>query len=502
MKKKKKRIIILAVVAAVIVIAIVMISQMARASASKMMEAVYQNYTVAKGTVETTITAGGQLSAEETENVLVPDGLTVTKLCVSAGDEVKAGAVLCELDPDSVRNQLIYAGKQATTSENHLGKSGTNDTITAPAQGRLKYQPAKVGDDVISDMLQYGALAILSTDGWMRLEVQTNMELTLGEKVIAEWDGGKAKAVVDKKVDGGYSILVPDDHAPYLVTAKVYKMDQEVGSGTLRINLPVEVYGFAGTIRKVSYQVDESVPDGRALFTLTNPPVSTGYAARYNERSGLADRYAALIRLHANPSVVAPCDGIISEIFVTQDGLTGKVDKADKDSIAFSIATGSINQLVVDVDELDIISTLEGLTAEVTFEALPNEHFSGAVTRVTKIGKKQNSISTYPVEITIEPDKRLLIGMNGTATILADRVENTLIIPINAISEDGEGTFVNVLAADGARVRTAITTGKSDGSMVEVTSGLSEGDVISYTLPGLTLADMYGGMQGAAVAME
>lgn len=497
MKNKKKRVILWLIILAVLVIAAVVTVKVIQAKTTDALQNVlYQTYTVERGTVESTITASGQLSAADTRNVLAPDGMTVTRIRVVAGDPVKTGDVLCELDPDSVRKQLIYELKQSTASENHLGTVNFADSVTAPAQGRLKYQPVQVGDDVLTSMLNYGCLAILSLDGYMNLQIDTAAELTLGSKVMVTWDGGKSKGTVKTKTATGYVILVPDDHAPYqgIATAFTYDDNTEIGSGTLLINLPSEVYGYDGTIRKVAYHVDESVPDGRTMFTLDNAPAATNYVSRYVERTDLSDRYAELIKLYANPCLLAPCDGVVSEISVTLDGLTGKADKSDRDSIAFTLQTGGSTKLTVDMNELDILSAQLGQTATVSIDAIPGETFDGTVSRISQIGKKQNSVSTFPVELLLGDDARFLSGMNASATILVSRSENVLTIPIDAIGEDSDGEYVFVLSPSGERVRTAITTGMSDGTTAEVVSGLSEGDVVSYELPGLDLSAMYGAM--------
>ena len=96
-------------------------------------------------------------------------------------------------------------------------------------------------------------------------------------------------------------------------------------------------------------------------------------------------------------------------------------------------------------------------------------------------GKKENSIATFPVEIKLDGETRLMSGMNGTATILVERAEDVLLVPLEAVEEDAEGEFVNVVDAAGQNVRTKIVTGRSDSQMVEVLEGLAEGDTVSFT---------------------
>ena len=68
-------------------------------------------------------------------------------------------------------------------------------------------------------------------------------------------------------------------------------------------------------------------------------------------------------------------------------------------------------------------------------------------------------------------------GSNGDATITADKVDNVLLIPVEAISEDSNGEFVYVGTE---RKKTYITSGLSDGAYAEVKTGLSEGNKVLY----------------------
>lgn len=456
----------------------------------------YETYSVARGTLEKTITATGALVCADTDVMNLPDGILVDDVLVKTGDVVAKGDTLALLNAASVNEQLAYLAKKVKEEDNKLATAGSEESITAPAKGRVKYQPVAEGDDVLAAMETYGALAILSTDGWMRLEIETERELTLGQRMEVVWDGGGVSGTVDRRTATGYVVLVPDGRAPYLGKATLLDVDgtTEIGSGTLTINMPVEVYGFDGTIRTIRYHLDESVPDGREMFELKNAPVSIAFSARFAARSKLAELYKQVIELSEHYRVTAPCDGVVGEISIKKGQATGKTANADARAVAFQFNTGGATTLAVNVDELDITLVTAGQTASISLDALPSETLTAEVTRVTRTGKKENSIATFPVELTLPLDERFMAGMNATATILVERAEDVLLIPIMAIEEDAEGAFVYVLGTDGTRVRTAIQTGRSDGQMAEVLEGLQEGDTLSYVYMDMSSA---GGATGS-----
>lgn len=482
-KKRKWWILLLVILVVAAVAAVLLLKNAAEQAAAAVaaMGSAEQTYTVERGTLEKTITGTGVLAASDTELVKAPNGLLVEKVLVTAGEAVKKGQPLVQFDGDSVYDQLVFLEKKVSDADNGLKTAGVEDSITAPATGRVKYQPVKEGDDVMTAMQQYGVLAILSTDGWMRFSIETDRVLTLGSRMTVRWPDGRATGTVDRKTDKGYVVLVPDSHAPYLGTATLMDGDTEIGSGTLFINLPAEVVGRDGVVRTIRYHLDESVPDGREMFALRVPPVNTSFASKYTARSKFMDLYKRVIALSAgDPVIVAPCDGVIGEISVKVGETVGKVATAEADSALLTLGTGGARKLTVNIDELDILSVMLGQTAEISLDAMPGEPLNAEVTRISVSGKKENSISTFPVELTMPDDARLMAGMNGTATILAERVENVLLVPLEAVEEDSDGEYVYVLAADGTKTRTKITTGRSDETLVEVTEGLGEGDVVSY----------------------
>ncbi len=159
----------------------------------------------------------------------------------------------------------------------------------------------------------------------------------------------------------------------------------------------------------------------------------------------------------------------------------------------FKFEAGSATTLVVDIDELDILSVKPGQTVEVVLDALPNETFTGTITKISAMGTTQSGVTTYPVTIKIQgADERLLPGMNASVTIVTDVAEGIVTIPLEALQEMGGEKFVFIAGAqaqaDGSDEtqpslmgeRRVVTTGLSDGVNVEVTSGLTEGEQITY----------------------
>ncbi len=101
--------------------------------------------------------------------------------------------------------------------------------------------------------------------------------------------------------------------------------------------------------------------------------------------------------------------------------------------------------------------------------------------------------SVATVRCAVPGDVRVFAGLAATLTIAGGIAENVLVIPTTAV-EGGSGTGIVYLPAVGGEPeQREVTLGLSDGSMVQVTGGLAEGEEILQFVPG-ALADPDMGM--------
>ena len=475
--KKKKRIwpwIVLGVVV-LAVVGLALLNQAAKSAA----QTVYAPYTVATGTVERTITGSGKLASSDSETLRLPGGVHVDTVIAKSGDAVKAGDTLATLDLDSLKTQAAQVSSDLTTLDRSVANRSEITSVKSPVRGRVKYLPAKSGDDVLADIEAYGALALISADEKMVLEIKSTADLALYSEVKVTWEKGHATGTVVAKTADGYRITLTDDGTPYQAQAKVYDGDTLLGEGTILINSPVTVLANGGQIKSVRVSENTQVSAGGGLFSLEYAPDSASYITALADRNEKAALYQTLLGYIADPRVLAPVDGYIDEVQISDDTDIAAATASDGLSDAFSIHTGGAVKMSIDVDELDIDDVALNQSVSVTLDAYPGETFAASVTHISRIGESDASITTYPVEVTLQFDERLLEGMNGSAVILTATRDNVVLLPISMIKEDANGEYVFVQAADGkSYTRLDVTTGLSDGTNAEITSGLVAGDIV------------------------
>lgn len=157
-------------------------------------------------------------------------------------------------------------------------------------------------------------------------------------------------------------------------------------------------------------------------------------------------------------------------------------DSYSTDVTAFTISSDENMCLSVSVDELDINSVELGQTAEITFDAIEDKTFEGEVTKIGNSASVSGGVAKYTVEIKVPKDDQMKQGMNASATITIEEKDQILTLPMNALQEQGDRTFVYTEKSEDGTLsgEVEIETGLTDGNTVEITSGLSEGDTVYY----------------------
>ena len=183
--------------------------------------------------------------------------------------------------------------------------------------------------------------------------------------------------------------------------------------------------------------------------------------------------------------------GAVSVSGVTSAGVTGggsstSGSDADIETDEITVLTLSPEDTMtvsVTVDELDILSIQLGQAATVTVDALEGEPVTGIVTGIDTTGASAGGVTKYTVEVTLDKTEQMLSNMSASVEIVMERTDNCLTIPEAALQQKGPATYVYTSydrESGALGGETEITTGVSDGTNVEITGGLSQGDTVYY----------------------
>jgi len=178
----------------------------------------------------------------------------------------------------------------------------------------------------------------------------------------------------------------------------------------------------------------------------------------------------------AKSVIRSPIDGVV----VTRPAEVGTAvaDLQNGGTVIAVLADDRRLHLRADVDENDIARVRLDQRAEVRIDAFPGEVFPGVVRKVSSSGTADRGITNFQVEIEIEPDERVRVGMSADARIVVREHRAALLVPNAGIVREGDGARVRRLREESrdAFDWVPVLTAYSDGFLTVVTEGLAEGD--------------------------
>lgn len=132
------------------------------------------------------------------------------------------------------------------------------------------------------------------------------------------------------------------------------------------------------------------------------------------------------------------------------------------------------------VDEIVVGKIHEGIAAELQVGALPGARIGGHVSLISLKAQRRENATVFPVEIALDKVEgvQLRAEFSANAYILIAKRDSVLAIAERVVTFRNDSAFVMVLAADGRTTERHITTGLSDAIMIEVRSGLQEGEEV------------------------
>lgn len=170
----------------------------------------------------------------------------------------------------------------------------------------------------------------------------------------------------------------------------------------------------------------------------------------------------------------APFAGIVTERFVDPGALIQTAAATREATPVVTVMNMSMVRVYVHLPESEVASVRRGAPARLEIDALRGRRFEGAVTRFTSA--LDPATRTMKVEIDLaNPDGALLHGMYGTVMLVIGESQNALTLPSDSLLSQGETEYV-LCVENGDVVRRQVTTGISDGQVVEILSGLEGGE--------------------------
>jgi HlyD family secretion protein len=188
-------------------------------------------------------------------------------------------------------------------------------------------------------------------------------------------------------------------------------------------------------------------------------------------------------------TITSPIDGVV----LSRDVQMG--DAVSSILVLGSTATlvmtlGDTHQVYVKgkVDESDIGKVYLGQAARIKVQSFRDKTFQGKVTKIAPLGVEKDNVTTFEVQISIDnpftpdnPSGELKANMTANAEIVLEEHKGVVTVPEQAVLYDKDRNasvwVPDDKGKDGHRV-VPVKVGISNGSRVEILSGLKSGDKV------------------------
>jgi RND family efflux transporter MFP subunit len=428
-----------------------------------------QTATIRRGDIVLYASGSGTLIAASEASFGFGTSGQVKEIFVSVGDVVEAGQLLAELDNTTQEIQYTQA-KRALTE------------MTSP------YAIA-TAEQAIAD-------ALLEVDSsYSHLAYLISPEVLAGEEEVAKLEAELTAA----RQEAEASPSTEADQKVKELEAKLdYCQDKLTGDWDYYENNYV-IDNFTVKDRQtgtsyVSYPSDASIAQARAEYDLAKATVVEAeyyLAALKGEEipedatgSNLTQLENAQLSLQsANETLngtrlIAPISGTIMSLdFVVGDSVGA--------GAVVTIADLSQPYLEIFLDETDWGSIAVGYSAEVIFDALPDNTYTGKVTQVDPGLYASGNTSVVRALVLMDETQselNLPIGTGAAVDIIGGRAENAVLAPVDALRETSPGNYAVFVIENGQPKLRVIEVGLQDIFYAEVLSGLEPGEVVSTGL--------------------
>lgn len=460
-KSKKTRVIII-VVAVVLVIALLMSCGGGDTAAT-----IVNTVQPTRGSIEESISTSGTVVSEETQVLFAPVSGMIATVNVAAGDVVCKDDVLVTYNMEEMDKVLKQAQLQQTQSN-----ASYQGTLSANSKNQAKLNEANVNLDVLNQQIADNKALLKS----LQNELETSQRETAN--ALADESYHLTQELAQLKEEAA---ALDSKSAEY--AAKMKEID-EVNS-ELSYNEYVQSTSsnsdYVAEMQNKIADVQETIADYEEYKARMESQKTSSEASvldSYDKQKYAADNELATMTYEqavedynaAQAGMLAPFDGVVTECTVVQGATIAEgtqlltIQNGEKVKVSFSASK-------YDVEKLE-----EGQKASITIAGNTYEGEVSKINRMATVNASNTPMVGVEVHIT-NPDDKIILGLDAKLEIHADKVEDALLIPMEAINADKDGDFLYVVE-NGVVVKRSIVCGISSDEYTEVVEGISETDQI------------------------
>lgn len=471
---------------------------------------------VRKGELQVTISGNGTIQPAASKSITTAVSGKISSINFQNGQQVKAGDLLFTITADSLAYDLARSRLELKQAELELANLKTQQRqlqITAPVSGYVTGVQVSTGQEIQKGMtlltiedrsklktkISFNEAQINQIKVGQKAEVTVTDLFTTLTGTVTEVDrNGRADSNGAKLYDVTVEITNPGSLSPGMKTQVTVQTaagtETGLSAGTLTWAETTTVRALTGgTVTKLLVDENSYVRKGQLLVSLSNDSLVSQIASQELRVEQARLALAQVEQQQADTKIYAPWDGIVY-LSQASSTLSGSSNNSSATTSASNNGSGNLQvgdevksgqilatllspslQVVVPVDETDIGKIYTGQKAEITVDAYPERKFAGTVTEIAAQGTVQNKVASFDVTLVLDDTTGLKAGMTANVEILVEDKKDALMLPIEAIIERGDRKFVRTERTEAGSLQ-AVETGLYNETMIEIKSGLKEGD--------------------------
>ncbi len=423
-----------------------------------------RTYTVTRQDISNDLLLAGEAKPVEGAEMAFITGGMVEGVYKKAGDMVRTGDKIIELDNSSLRADLREAEAnlaleraESRVSNAELERDVVNARARLLSDDLIAYSKNL---DIVNNAPEISGSYSAEVEGEYKISVELSNSASRRSFRYSGIESGESEIVFYKAVPLGTRGL-------YI---KFSEDDASIGD-VWRVSIP----------NKQGASYVENLNAYESALASRDAAESSNVAQEISDaRIKQAEARVAKIVADINARTLrAPFNGIVSKINIKR----GEIAEAGK--VITGVISEGAYEVVVEIPEVDLQSLAPGLKTQITLDAYgPNVVFVGTLMSLDPAETKVDGVSVYRAKVLFDAiDERIRSGMTANVLITKETRVGVLTIPQSFIESDDGGEFVNTRNAEGETEKVYPVFGlRGSGGDVEVLEGLSEGETIVTTI--------------------
>lgn len=459
---------------------------------------------VKKQDLQRTVLASGTVVSSTDLSLSFDLAGTVQSVKVKVGDKVNKGDTLLILANSEQRAAVTSAKGVLLSAQARYKKvlDGSSNEEIALAEVNLKNakndfsQTKKTQDTLVENARR----VMLSSS--LVAENTSNTSSSVTPIISGTYTGETGQYIVNSNTGGDYVTFTGLEDG----VAKV-STSTPVTLGTKGLNI---IFPSTSNLAGNSWKIN--IPN---LSGLTYPQNLNAYNAALNTRDqaltnsqATIDQRQAELNLKRATARQADIDAALADIVTAQAGLESAQAKLDKTYLiaptsgtitAVDIKLGETSQpqkevivlqdvgslyLEAKISENNIGNIALGQPVIVSYDAIKDKLFSATISSIDPSATTVGDSVNYKIKALITDTTGILPGMTSNMSILTAEVKDALVVPNRVIDYTGKNPTVKLYVGDDKKktVIQNVEIGlKGDGDLIEIKSGLKEGDSVLWT---------------------